>query len=93
MFDALQLLYKKIMPKVWENIPEIIVHVMSNINTVINNINDERFKFHGYVADIEPYFLNSKFMVAPLLIGAGVKGKIGQAFEYYFVVTTSKECF
>ena len=28
-------------------------------------------------------------MVAPLRFGAGVKGKIGQAFEYFFPVVTT----
>lgn len=87
--DALYLLYKEIMPLVWEQYADIKVHVLGNINTVINDIKDDKFIFHGFVPDVEPYFLNSKFMVAPLLIGAGVKGKIGQAFEYYLPVVTT----
>ncbi|MEZ4853431.1 glycosyltransferase [Flavobacterium sp.] len=45
----------------------------------------------GYVENIESYFLSSKFMIAPLRYGAGVKGKIGQAYEYFFytLITTS----
>lgn len=87
--DALQMLYKEIMPLVWRVIPDLKVNVVGNINTVVDTIKDPRIVMHGYVADIEKLFLQSRFMVAPLLIGAGVKGKIGQAFEYYLPVVTT----
>lgn len=87
---AINFLYNSIMPIVWEKLPGIKVNIIGNINETVKNINDERFIFHGYVSDVEHFFNNSKLMVAPLQIGAGVKGKIGQAFEYYLpVVTTS----
>ena len=46
-------------------------------------------KFLGYVPDMEEFLLKSKIMVAPLRYGAGVKGKIGQAFEYFLPVITT----
>jgi GT2 family glycosyltransferase len=86
--DALNMLYNEIMPLVWRIMPDIKVNVIGNISSVIA-IQDPKIVMHGYVADIEDLFLNSKLMVAPLLIGAGVKGKIGQAFEYYLPVVTT----
>ena len=86
--DALNMLYNEIMPLVWRVMPDIKVNVIGNISSVIA-IQDPKIVMYGYVADIEDLFLNSKLMVAPLLIGAGVKGKIGQAFEYYLPVVTT----
>jgi GT2 family glycosyltransferase len=44
----------------------------------------------GYVEDVSEYFNDNKVFIAPLLHGAGVKGKIGQSFSYGLpVVTTS----
>ena len=88
--DAIYYLYNEIMPLVWKEIPNLKVNVIGNILEKITDISDERFIFRGYVPDIENYFITNKLMVAPLRYGAGVKGKIGQAFEYYLpVVTTS----
>ncbi len=88
--DAIYYLYNEIMPLVWKTNPKIKVNIIGNINTIVKDINDERFIFHGFVSNIETLFNASKIMVAPLLIGAGVKGKIGQAFEYYLPVVTTK---
>lgn len=88
--DAVHYLYNEIMPKVWEKLPEINVNIIGNVNESIDSINNPNFSFLGFVENVESYFLQSKLMVAPLTYGAGVKGKVGQAFEYYLpVVTTS----
>ena len=88
--DALYYLYNEIMPLVWKKLPEIKVNVIGNVNEKINDIDNPNFIFQGYVPDIVEFFKSNKIMVAPLRYGAGVKGKIGQAFEYYLpVVTTS----
>jgi len=88
--DALYFLHNEIMPIVWEQMPNLKVNIIGNVNEKINEDFDSRFIFHGFVPEIEPYFKSNKFMVAPLRYGAGVKGKIGQAFEYYLpVITTS----
>lgn len=86
---AINFLYNSIMPIVWEKLPEIKVNIIGNIDTVVKNINDERFIFHGYISNVDDSFNNAKLMVAPLQIGAGVKGKIGQAFEYYLPIVTT----
>ncbi|WP_348798188.1 glycosyltransferase [Flavobacterium adhaerens] len=87
--DAVYYLYKEIMPIVWQKLPDIKVNIIGNINKKINCIFDSRFVFKGYVPDVESYFTHSKMMVAPLRYGAGVKGKIGQAFEYYLPTITT----
>jgi O-antigen biosynthesis protein len=88
--DAIYFLYKDIMPIVWKTLPYVKVNIIGNVNNLITDIQHPNFNFVGYVPDIEPYFFSNKLMIAPLRYGAGVKGKIGQAFEYYLpVVTTS----
>lgn len=87
--DALYYLYNEIMPIVWEKLPEVKVNIIGNINNEISDINHPNIIFKGYVPDIESIFNNNKMMIAPLRYGAGVKGKVGQAFEYYLPVVTS----
>ncbi|MFD2942175.1 glycosyltransferase [Flavobacterium notoginsengisoli] len=87
--DAIYYLHNDIMPIVWQKDATIKVNIIGNVRERITDIVDPRFIFHGYVPDIEPFFISNKLMVAPLRYGAGVKGKIGQAFEYYLPVVTS----
>lgn len=87
--NAIHYLYYDIMPIVWEKNSNIRVNIIGNVNEKINEIIDPRFIFQGYVPDISSFFTQNKMMVAPLRYGAGVKGKIGQAFEYYLPVITS----
>jgi hypothetical protein len=88
--DAIHYLYNEIMPKVWLKLPNLKVNVIGNVKNKIHSISHPNFKLLGFVENIESYFISSKLMVAPLRYGAGVKGKIGQSFEYFLpVVTTS----
>jgi hypothetical protein len=87
--DAVNYLFKEIMPLVWKKNPIIKVNIIGNLNEKIKDLNHPNFTFLGYVENIEPYFLNSKIMIAPLRYGAGVKGKIGQAYEYFLPVITT----
>jgi glycosyltransferase involved in cell wall biosynthesis len=87
--DAVNYLFKEIMPLVWKKNPIIKVNIIGNLNEKIKDLNHPNCTFLGYVENIEPYFLKSKIMIAPLRYGAGVKGKIGQAYEYFLPVITT----
>lgn len=87
--DALYYLYNEIMPLVWNKIPDLKVNIIGTVNEAIKDIEDPKIVFWGYVENIDNFFISNKFMIAPLRYGAGVKGKIGQAFEYYLPVITS----
>ena len=88
--DALYYLYNDIMPIVWAQLPGVKVDIIGTIDKIVTDISHPDFVFHGYVPTVDELFASSRLMVAPLRYGAGVKGKIGQAFEYYLpVVTTS----
>ncbi|AOW10925.1 glycosyltransferase [Flavobacterium gilvum] len=87
--DALNYLYNEIMPLVWNEIPDLKVNIIGTVNEVIKDIEHPNLVFLGYVENIDDLFISNKFMIAPLRYGAGVKGKIGQSFEYYLPVITS----
>lgn len=87
--DAVKFLYEKIMPIVWKTNPELEVSVIGNVADKLDMNQYPKFKFLGFVESVEEHFMNSRIMVAPLRFGAGVKGKIGQAFEYFFPVVTT----
>lgn len=87
--DAVKFLYDKIMPIVWKTNPELEVSVIGNVADKLDLKLYPKFKFLGFVESIEDHFMKSKIMVAPLRFGAGVKGKIGQAFEYFLPVVTT----
>ena len=89
--DAVHYLIKDIMPIVWQKDNSIGVDIVGNLKDTIDHhaLQHPMITFHGYVPDMEEFLLKSKIMVAPLRYGAGVKGKIGQAFEYFLPVVTS----
>lgn len=87
--DAVKYLYENIMPVVWRTNPELEVSVIGNVADKLDLKQFPKFKFLGFVESIEALFMTSKMMVAPLRFGAGVKGKIGQAFEYFLPVITT----
>lgn len=87
--DAVRFLYEKIMPLVWKTNPDLKVSVIGNVADKLDIKQFPKFDFLGFVESIEEHFMTSKIMVAPLRFGAGVKGKIGQAFEYFFPVVTT----
>ncbi|REC47075.1 glycosyltransferase family 4 protein [Chryseobacterium pennipullorum] len=87
--DAVKFLYDKIMPIVWKTNPELEVKVIGNVADKLDIKQYPKFKFLGFVESVEELFMTSRIMVAPLRFGAGVKGKIGQAFEYFFPVITT----
>lgn len=53
-------------------------------------MNSNQIRVHGWVPDSKAFVRTARFSVAPLLVGAGVKGKIGEAIQCgTCVVTTS----
>ena len=82
--DAVTWLCRKIMPLVWQELPELTVTLLgSNPTEQVSALaKDKRVVVPGYIADVTSYFLERRVFVAPLRYGAGMKGKIGQSLEY-----------
>lgn len=89
--DSVEILYHKIMPLVWEKLPELKITIIgSSAPESFQKMNSENFEIAGYVEDILPYYENCFASVSPLRFGGGVKGKIGQALEYTLPVLTTE---
>lgn len=88
--DAVIYLKQEIMPLVWKNDPNIdVVIVGSYPPQEVLDLHSDKFIVKGFVEDVSEYFKHSKLFVAPLRYGAGVKGKIGQSFEWSLPVITT----
>ncbi len=89
--DAVVWLCQEIMPLVWAEDPEMTVTLLgSNPPDGVRELGGDRVIVTGYLADVDPYFLQARLFVAPLRFGAGMKGKIGHSLSYGLpVVTTS----
>jgi len=89
--DAVIYLFEKIMPIVWNKLPQLNVTIIGqNPPDEIKIMDSERFKIKGFVENLIPYLENTLASVSPLRYGAGVKGKIGQSLEYSLPVVTTK---
>ena len=91
--DAVSWLGEEIMPKVWEKMPNITLHVIgSNPPNEIKNLACEHLIIHGFVSDedLEELYQGIKLAIVPLRFGAGIKGKIIEAMMRGIpMVTTS----
>lgn len=81
--DAAVWLVKKIMPLVWEKLPDLKINLVGNNPThEVRALISDQVQVPGFVPNVEEYFNNARVFVAPLRYGAGMKGKVGQALEY-----------
>lgn len=88
--DAAKFLINVIMPKVWNQHPNINVTLLgSNPGTDIINLSSEKVLVTGFVQDVNPYFDKAKVFVSPLRFGAGMKGKVGQSLSLGLPVVTT----
>jgi glycosyltransferase involved in cell wall biosynthesis len=81
--EALQWLVDDIYPLVLRARPDIHLHLIGDMPE------QEAMRFagpgitvHGHVESIEPFLTRCRLSLAPLLSGAGVKGKINQAMSH-----------
>src|SRR5690606_16453639 len=88
--DAVKWLINEIMPLVWQKLPSVPVYLLGDVPPKpVTDLMSEKVHVPGYLADVSPYFLSSRIFVAPLRFGAGMKGKIGQSFEFGLPVVTT----
>ncbi|MCJ8153624.1 glycosyltransferase [Chryseobacterium sp. SSA4.19] len=88
--DAVRFLYNKILPIVWQSLPNLKVFIIGHeVPEDILKMQSELFEVKGFVENIIPYYENCFASISPLRYGAGVKGKIGQALEYTLPIVTT----
>lgn len=89
--DGVLWFVKEVFPKVRQHFSNVKLFIVGSDPTTeikaLSNNND--IIVTGYVPDATPYFSNSKAFIAPLLYGAGVKGKIVEAMSHGLPVITT----
>ena len=89
--DAMLWFVREIFPILREELRDLKLTIVgSNPPREIRRLNSSNIEVTGYVADVTPFFQDSRVFVSPLRYGAGLKGKIGQSLGFGLpVVTTS----
>ncbi|WP_256002395.1 glycosyltransferase [Pedobacter deserti] len=89
--DAALWLVNEIMPDVWKEDPDVELTLLgSDPTNEILNLRSGQVHVPGYVKDVSEYFINHRVFVAPLRYGAGMKGKLGQSFEYALPIVSTQ---
>ena len=91
--SAIQLIASEILPKVLESVPDTTLTIAGAHapREVINLGQHKSIIYKGYIEeeDLPSLYNNTKIAVAPLLAGAGIKGKICEAIAYGTLVATN----
>jgi GT2 family glycosyltransferase/glycosyltransferase involved in cell wall biosynthesis len=77
---AVQFFAGEVMPGLRERLPELGFDIIgSNTPPEVTALAGDGVRVLGQVADLQPVFQRSRVFVAPLLAGAGIKGKVLEA--------------
>jgi len=82
--DAIVWLKKEIWPLIKKALPETKLNIYgAYLPEYVNQMNDPKqgFLVHGWAANKEEIFKNSRINLAPLRFGAGIKGKLIDAMQ------------
>ncbi|MDI9847784.1 glycosyltransferase [Rhodoblastus sp. 17X3] len=75
--EAIRFFIRDIMPELRQELPGITLRVFgSNMPAELGELAAEDILFEGYVADVADVYHTCRVFVAPLLSGAGIKGKV-----------------
>jgi glycosyltransferase involved in cell wall biosynthesis len=80
--DGLLWLAREVMPLVWSNAPEVTLTVAGTglASGIVRTLTDRRLKLLGHVPGLRPLLASARLAVAPLRYGAGIKGKVVEAW-------------
>jgi glycosyltransferase involved in cell wall biosynthesis len=81
--DAVQWLVQEVMPLVWEQNPHIpcLVAGADLPARLAAMVTVPRMELLGYVPDVSTVYNRARLAIAPLRFGAGIKGKVLEAFS------------
>ncbi|MCP5325087.1 MAG: glycosyltransferase [Oceanospirillaceae bacterium] len=81
--EAVKFFVKEVMPDLIKKVPDIRFYIYgSNPTDEIEALASEHVVVKGFVENLDDVFFNHKLIVAPLLSGAGIKGKVLEAMSY-----------
>ena len=89
--DAVFYIYKKIVPLIKSQIPELKFYIVgANPTSEIKNLADEdNIIVTGFVEDIRQYIIRASVVLAPMRKGSGIKNKILEAMAMEKPVVTN----
>jgi glycosyltransferase involved in cell wall biosynthesis len=80
--DAVKVFVRDVMPLVAERLPGVKLKVVgSKAPQEVLDLQSATVEVVGYVADLDEVFAEARVFVAPLLAGAGIKGKVIEAMS------------
>jgi glycosyltransferase involved in cell wall biosynthesis len=80
--DAVKMFVRDVMPLVTERLPEVRLKVVgSKAPQEVLDLQSSSVEVVGYVPDLDEVFAHARVFVAPLLAGAGIKGKVIEAMS------------
>ncbi|HEX4114942.1 MAG TPA: glycosyltransferase [Solirubrobacteraceae bacterium] len=83
-------LVKEVMPAVWRELGDVSVTIVGpDPPPEVQALAGPMVEVTGWVEDLKPLLDGAKLMVAPLLYGAGLKGKVTQALAVGLPVVTT----
>jgi glycosyltransferase involved in cell wall biosynthesis len=89
--EAIHYFVAEILPLVTSRLPDIRLRIVgSNMPVEVQALASEHVEPIGYAKDVAPYFQQSRVFVAPLLHGAGMKGKVNQSLSFGLPVVTTQ---
>ena len=77
--DAVRFLLNEVMPLLWQELPEIKLHLVGSDMPDSLGDSETRVVCHGWVEDLAPLFSQVRLSLAPLRFGAGLKGKVAES--------------
>jgi len=81
--EAIAWLCEAIMPELRRRLPGVVLHLVGDIPAAAAaGLCSDDIRVHGQVPTVEPFLLGCRVSLAPLLSGAGVKGKINEAMSH-----------
>ena len=90
--DSIKVLYHTLWPRIRSQLPNAQMHIYGAYPTQeILSMHDEAagFLVHGHVQDLDTVLRNCRVLLAPLRFGAGIKGKIVDAWRCGCPVVTT----
>ncbi len=89
--DAVLWFVDDVLPLIHKELPEVDFYIIgSHPPKRVIKLASKRVKAVGYVEDVSRFFRNSRVFVAPLIYGAGAKGKVIHSMSYGLPVVTTK---
>ncbi|MCX2780153.1 glycosyltransferase [Microbulbifer thermotolerans] len=81
--EAVEYLAKEIMPRLYKKRPDICLYVYgSNMPESFKDYECDNIKMIGFAEHLDDVYHNHRVFVAPLLSGAGIKGKVLESMAY-----------